>query len=300
MPQFLKFILYIVLSGSFTISFVCTRFYTGILTPSRSFFSKDRTSFFLSFMLPITAATMSKYWFPSMGSWLIQLTVLLLTVFYFSDPLKKKISSFLILACIMAVSENIALMFLLLVRPLMHRGEPFRYNLPYYTSGEFVFLMIVDLCVALLFVKKLIPLLQNYSQSIHLTTIAELLFPVQASSLLMGILLYQENSPWLKWLIVLYWFLEFLCCLIIVRAFHNISVREKRHELLLQKLNFIQKQREYTKEMEHEYRSVRKWNHDMENHLFSLNYLIREKKYHEADSYLETIFSELPPEKRTL
>ena len=57
---------------------------------------------------------------------------------------------------------------------------------------------------------------------------------------------------------------------------------------------------EYTKEMEHEYRSVRKWNHDMENHLFSLNYLIREKKYHEADSYLETIFSELPPEKRTL
>ena len=138
MPQFLKFILYIVLSGSFTISFVCTRFYTGILTPSRSFFSKDRTRFFLSFMLPITAATMSKYWFPSMGSWLIQLTVLLLTVFYFSDPLKKKISSFLILACIMAVSENIALMFLLLVRPLMHRGEPFRYNLPYYTSGEFV------------------------------------------------------------------------------------------------------------------------------------------------------------------
>ena len=104
----------------------------------------------------------------------------------------------------------------------------------------------------------------------------------------------------MKWLIVLYWFLEFLCCLIIVRAFHNISVREKRHELLLQKLNFIQKQLEYTKEMEHEYRSVRKWNHDMENHLFSLNYLIREKKYHEADSYLETIFSELPPEKRTL
>jgi sensor histidine kinase regulating citrate/malate metabolism len=45
---------------------------------------------------------------------------------------------------------------------------------------------------------------------------------------------------------------------------------------------------------------VRKWNHDMENHLFSLNYLIRAKKYHEADAYLKTILSELPPEKRTL
>lgn len=44
----------------------------------------------------------------------------------------------------------------------------------------------------------------------------------------------------------------------------------------------------------------RKWNHDMENHLFSLNYLIRTQKYLEADVYLETILSELPPEKRTL
>ena len=38
----------------------------------------------------------------------------------------------------------------------------------------------------------------------------------------------------------------------------------------------------------------------MENHLFSLNYLIRTQKYLEADVYLETILSELPPEKRTL
>ena len=104
----------------------------------------------------------------------------------------------------------------------------------------------------------------------------------------------------LKWLIVLYWFLNLLCCLIIARAFHNISVREKKHELLVQQMSFLQKQLEYTTEMEQEYRSVRKWNHDMENHLFSLNYLIRAKKYHEADAYLETILSELPPEKRTL
>ena len=104
----------------------------------------------------------------------------------------------------------------------------------------------------------------------------------------------------LKWLIVLYWFLNLLCCLIIARAFHNISLREKRHELLVQQMSFLQKQLEYTTEMEQEYQSVRKWKHDMENHLFSLNYLIRTQKYHEADVYLETILSELPPEKRTL
>lgn len=299
MPQFLKFILYALLPSSFINSYICVRFCTGILTPSRSFFSKNRIRFFLSFMIPMTAAGMSKYWFPSMGSWLIQLTLLLMTVFYFSDPLKKKISTFLILICILAVSENIAVMFTLPIYTLIHHGKSFRYNL-LYTSGEMLFLMTIDFFVALLFIKKLVPLIRDYSHSIHLTTIAELLFPVQASSLLMGILLYRENSPWLKWLIILYWFLNLLCCLIIARAFHNISVREKRHELLIQQMSFLQKQLEYTTEMEQEYQSVRKWNHDMENHLFSLNYLIRTQKYPEADVYLETILSELPPEKRTL
>lgn len=242
---------------------------------------------------------MSKYGFPSMGSWLIQLTLLLLTILYFSDPLKKKISIFLILICILAVSENIAATFALPIYTLIHHEESFRYNL-LYTSGEMLFLIIIDFFVALLFIKKLVPLIRNYSHSIQLTTIAELLFPVQASSLLIGILLYRKNSPWLKWLIILYWFLNLLCCLIIARAFHNISLREKRHELLVQQMSFLQKQLEYTTEMEQEYQSVRKWNHDMENHLFSLNYLIRTQKYLEADVYLETILSELPPEKRTL
>ena len=84
------------------------------------------------------------------------------------------------------------------------------------------------------------------------------------------------------------------------QGFSQHSLREKRHELLVQQMSFLQKQLEYTTEMEQEYQSVRKWNHDMENHLFSLNYLIRTQKYLEADVYLETILSELPPEKRTL
>ena len=82
-------------------------------------------------MIPITAAGMSKYWFPSMGSWLIQLTLLLLTILYFSDPLKKKISTFLILICILAISENIAATFALPIYTLIHHGKSFRYNLLY-------------------------------------------------------------------------------------------------------------------------------------------------------------------------
>ena len=168
--------------------------------------------------------------------------------------------------------------------------------------------------IALLIISKVVPLLKKYSHSIHLTTLAELVFPAQVSSLITGLILYKENSPWYGWLIFLYWLIEFLCYFIVLRAFRNIYAREKEHELLgrallesmlvLEKQVVVsvvsRKQMEFSQEMEKEYRSVRKWNHDMENHLFSLNYLINTKKYDEAEKYLESLLSDLPPEKRNL
>ena len=65
-------------------------------------------------------------------------------------------------------------------------------------------------------------------------------------------------------------------------------------------MEFTRKQMEFSQKMEKEYHSVRKWNHDMENHLFSLNYLIDTKKYDEADKYLESLLSDFPPEKENL
>ncbi|WP_373218536.1 hypothetical protein [Ruminococcus sp. 5_1_39BFAA] len=44
-------------------------------------------------------------------------------------------------------------------------------------------------------------------------------------------------------------------------------------------------QLESSKKMEQEYRKLRKWNHDIENHLLSLSYLMDMKKYEEAAAY---------------
>ena len=41
--------------------------------------------------------------------------------------------------------------------------------------------------------------------------------------------------------------------------------------------------------METEYQNLRKWNHDIENHLLSMNYLMQSEKYEEADRYLHNI-----------
>ena len=198
------------------------------------------------------------------------------------------------------ISESISGSLILSLYALLH-GEA-AYNIYYTlsTTWEILLMTTLTFLIALLIISKVVPLLKKYSHSIHLTTLAELVFPAQVSSLITGLILYKENSPWYGWLIFLYWLIEFLCYFIVLRAFRNIYAREKEHELLVQQMDFTRKQMEFSQEMEKEYRSVRKWNHDMENHLFSLNYLINTKKYDEAEKYLDSLLSDLPPEKRNL
>lgn len=241
-----------------------------------------------------------KIFYQNFGTWVLQLALVLWVILLFTDTLKRKLSAFLIYISIMMISESISGSLILSLYALLH-GEA-AYNIYYTlsTTWEILLMTTLTFLIALLIISKVVPLLKKYSHSIHLTTLAELVFPAQVSSLITGLILYKENSPWYGWLIFLYWLIEFLCYFIVLRAFRNIYAREKEHELLVQQMDFTRKQMEFSQEMEKEYRSVRKWNHDMENHLFSLNYLINTKKYDEAEKYLESLLSDLPPEKRNL
>ena len=46
-----------------------------------------------------------------------------------------------------------------------------------------------------------------------------------------------------------------------------------------------------SEEMKQEYIKIRKWNHDIENHLFSLAYLIDMKKTDAAEKYCNSVLS---------
>ena len=251
-------------------------------------------------MISTAFAIVVKYFYQNFGTWVLQLALVLWVILLFTDTLKRKLSAFLIYISIMMISESISGSLILSLYALLH-GEA-AYNIYYTlsTTWEILLMTTLTFLITLLIISKVVPLLKKYSHSIHLTTLAELVFPAQVSSLITGLILYKENSPWYGWLIFLYWLIEFLCYFIVLRAFRNIYAREKEHELLVQQMDFTRKQMEFSQEMEKEYRSVRKWNHDMENHLFSLNYLINTKKYDEAEKYLESLLSDLPPEKRNL
>lgn len=57
-------------------------------------------------------------------------------------------------------------------------------------------------------------------------------------------------------------------------------------------MELLKKQLELSNEIKDEYVRIRKWNHDIENHLLSLSYLIDMQKTEDAQNYCATILKE--------
>ena len=51
---------------------------------------------------------------------------------------------------------------------------------------------------------------------------------------------------------------------------------------------------EFSKELEKECMELRKWNHDIENHLLSLSYLMDMKQYQTAQEYSQAVGLKMP------
>lgn len=85
-------------------------------------------------------------------------------------------------------------------------------------------------------------------------------------------------------------FLYIICCFISILLFiHALNVFKKEQANLnrnLHKIELLKKQLEMSEEMKQEYTKIRKWNHDIENHLLSLAYLTDMKKTEEARKIL--------------
>ena len=66
-------------------------------------------------------------------------------------------------------------------------------------------------------------------------------------------------------------------------------------------LDHMHRQLNDSVQLSNEYASLRKWNHDIENHIMSVMYLMDMKKYEEAGTYTASVLSRLncrPKEKQ--
>ena len=76
---------------------------------------------------------------------------------------------------------------------------------------------------------------------------------------------------------------------IFISGIRNLYIQEKNRILREKQVSLKKEQLELMNSLELEYQDLRKWNHDIENHLLSMNYLMKTEKYNEARQYLDSI-----------
>ena len=135
--------------------------------------------------------------------------------------------------------------------------------------------------------KKMSDLIGIFTRSYSIVPLTQIFFPFYWLCITLSILCNNQSE-------ISDYFLIF-CCLaipvipIFIRGLHNIRIQEQERTFHEKQILLLKEQLTFFDDIETEYQNLRKWNHDIENHMLSLNYLMKAGKYEEADKYLHNI-----------
>ena len=147
------------------------------------------------------------------------------------------------------------------------------------------------MALGLFLLEKVAHILQQCFSYLKTVTFFELLSPVILPALANNLLALPCSLFLRIFFCILYWVLCILGSFLFYRAICTLRLQHEKHIWHQQEALLLKKQLNSSKTLSAEYASLRKWNHDIENHLFSLSYLINAKNYSEADKYLESVLS---------
>ena len=91
------------------------------------------------------------------------------------------------------------------------------------------------------------------------------------------------------------------CYLLFLRAVRSLAQQHREYLQKKMEIELMKKQMNDSVQLSNEYASLRKWNHDIENHIMSVMYLMDMKKYEEAGTYTASVLPRLncrPQEKQ--
>lgn len=156
---------------------------------------------------------------------------------------------------------------------------------------EFLIIQFFNMALGLFLLEKVAHILQQCFSYLKTVTFFELLSPVILPALANNLLALPCSLFLRIFFCILYWVLCILGSFLFYRTICTLRLQHEKHICHQQEALLLKKQLNASKTLSAEYASLRKWNHDIENHLFSLSYLINAKNYSEADKYLESVLS---------
>lgn len=172
-------------------------------------------------------------------------------------------------------------------RLLYHRLSSIIGEISVQTSTDLIIISITFLIIGNPMCKIIADFTGAVSKFSSIVPIVQIIFPYYWFCIVLS-MIYAFNVPFGSFLF-LFAAITVPVVPIFISGIRNLYIQEKNRILREKQVSLKMEQLELMNSLELEYQDLRKWNHDIENHLLSMNYLMKTEKYNEARQYLDSI-----------
>jgi glucose-6-phosphate-specific signal transduction histidine kinase len=227
--------------------------------------------------------------FPNGIPFILVHTASILSIFlwHYGSVKRKLLTYCLYTGMAMLLEMLIMSLFSFAQRLLYHRLSSMIGEISVQTSTDLIILSIIFLIVGSPMCKIIADFTGAVSRFSSILPIVQIIFPYYWFCIVLS-MIYAFNVPFGSYLF-LFAAITVPVVPIFISGIRNLYLQEKNRILREKQVSLKKEQLELMNSLELEYQDLRKWNHDIENHLLSMNYLMKTEKYNEARQYLDSI-----------
>lgn len=274
------------LSISFYYAISITYMYSRILTPRM----RPRKTFYFSLFFIFAVVSLHIFhYYASFAGILILTGTLLANLLFYKDSLFKKAACFIMVYITQLLFEAISYL-LTGFAYYLYTGKSYSSN-AFYSGPEwtaYAMSLFIFFCAAVF----LPPLTQFYRKWIYhrLTPVLilislPLIIPV-CTTFLGDFALVSTYPVFVLCFCIIVYILSYIPAYFGLRKLYR---QAQEYYLAQNEYALIEQQMAFSNEIEAQFTEIRKWNHDLNNHLVSLSFLFKEERYSQAQEYLKSL-----------
>lgn len=215
---------------------------------------------------------------------LVHLASILSVAFFHYGTVKKKLYTYFLYSCTVML---VMCLYVSVQRIFFHKMKSFISMNSITSPVDLIIMCCIMLTAGTLMFKMLADLTGTFTKFYSIVPLAQIFFPFYWFCIILSMCCNYQIKFNSYFLVILV--LSVPVIPVFLRGIRNIQIQEKNRILREKQIELLKEQLEFFNNMETEYQNLRKWNHDIENHLLSMNYLMQNGKYKEADRYLHNI-----------
>lgn len=164
------------------------------------------------------------------------------------------------------------------------------------TPWEYFCILLMNILFGILFFRKSVKVMNLCFPYLHAKTTFQILLPLLMPAVIYGFLCMDGVRLSFVEKGILYWTVCISTFYFFPQGIQKMRKRQLKYVRDQAEIQMIRKQMEASDKMQTEYSLLRKWNHDVQNHLIALTYLMDMRRYPEALRYSETLLTRIHPD----